>query len=212
MGLTRAGQVMNVTCPDTSLTLATGAVSVKLDPARAITLVAAGIGVNADANTQVITSNTLAVRLDPAGALGSSAAGVKVAADATTNTTQIVSNQLAVKLDPARAITAVAAGIGINIDATTLAISSNILGVKAGVYMPIMGTGNRVTREVCGGAFPGTAYTLAHAPTPVGCEEIFLNGILLQSGAGNDYTISGAAITMLATTSAGDKLLANYWY
>jgi hypothetical protein len=143
-GLTRSGQTLNVTCPDTSLTLATGAVNVKIDPARAITLVAVGIGINADGTTLVVTSNTL--------------------------------------------------------------------GVKPGLYMPIMGTGNRVTREVVGGAFPGTAYTLAHAPNPVGCEEVFLNGLLLQSGAGNDYTISGTAITMLTTTSSGDKLLANYWY
>jgi hypothetical protein len=43
-------------------------------------------------------------------------------------------------------------------------------------------------------------------------ECIFVNGILQQPGAGNDYTISGLAVTFLAGAlpQVGDKVLVNY--
>lgn len=72
-----------------------------------------------------------------------------------------------------------------------------------------MGQINFVTRETPGGAIPGTAYTLAVIPV-VGSEQVFLNGLLLEEGAGNDYTISGLDITMLNATVSGDRLKANY--
>jgi hypothetical protein len=114
---------------------------------------------------------------------------------------------IAVKLDPARAITLAAAGIGINTDGT-LQISANQLGVKPGTYI---GTGNIVTRETPAGAINGsnTSFTLASNPT-VNTEQVFLNGLLLEPGAGNDYTISGATITMLSAPLTGDRLKANY--
>jgi fiber protein len=134
-----------------------------------------------------------------------------VAAD---NSMTINPDSLGVKLDPARAITVVAAGIGVNIDSTTMAISSNLLGVKAGVYQPVgtyLTAANIVTRETPTGTINGanTTFTLAATPT-AGTEEIFLNGLLLEPGAGNDYTISGATITMLVIPQTGDRLKANY--
>jgi hypothetical protein len=54
-----------------------------------------------------------------------------------------------------------------------------------------------------------TAFTLANTPM-AGTEQIFLNGLLLEAGAGNDYTISGTAITMLQVPVTGDRLRANY--
>ena len=70
-----------------------------------------------------------------------------------------------------------------------------------------------VCRESPTGAINGvnTAYSLANSPNPVGSEMLFLNGILLESGAGNDYTISGAAITMLVVPQSGDRLKATYF-
>lgn len=58
-----------------------------------------------------------------------------------------------------------------------------------------------------------TSFTLANTPnagmsSPV---MLFLNGDFLQSGAGNDYTISGSTITMLYAPATGDKLIAAYW-
>lgn len=70
---------------------------------------------------------------------------------------------------------------------------------------------NFVTRETPSGAIDGSnvTYTLANTPT-AGSEEVFLNGLLQQSGAGNDYTISGATITYLAAPLSGERLLVNY--
>jgi hypothetical protein len=68
-----------------------------------------------------------------------------------------------------------------------------------------------VTRETPGGTINGvnTTFTLANTPL-VNTEQIFLNGLLLEPGAGNDYTISGATITMLIVPATGDRLKANY--
>ena len=74
-------------------------------------------------------------------------------------------------------------------------------------------TVTHVTRETPSGLINGsnTSYTLANTPTS-GTEEVFLNGILQQVGAGNDYTISGGTITMLTAPASGDRLLVNYRY
>mgnify|MGYP000732851422 CR=1 FL=1 len=70
---------------------------------------------------------------------------------------------------------------------------------------------NFITRETPSGAVDGVnvTYTLANTPY-TGSEEIFLNGILQDVGAGNDYTISGATITMLVAPLTGEKIRVNY--
>lgn len=71
---------------------------------------------------------------------------------------------------------------------------------------------NRIIRETPSGSVNGsnTAFTLANTPA-TGSEEVFLNGILQDSGAGNDYTISGGTITMLSAPLSGDKIRVTYW-
>lgn len=68
-----------------------------------------------------------------------------------------------------------------------------------------------VTRETPSGLVNGanTTYTLANTPV-AGTEEVYLNGIQQESGAGNDYTISGATITYLTAPLTGDKLRVSY--
>lgn len=68
-------------------------------------------------------------------------------------------------------------------------------------------------RETPTGSINGsnTTFTLANTPKS-GYEEVFLNGVLQDAGAGNDYTISGLTITMLAAPVAGDKLRVSYPY
>jgi hypothetical protein len=65
-----------------------------------------------------------------------------------------------------------------------------------------------VVRETPSGAVNGsnTTFTLANTPNPPGTEQLLLNGLLLESGAGNDYTISGTTITMLNGRRSGTGL------
>ena len=75
---------------------------------------------------------------------------------------------------------------------------------------------NKVINETVGGTInsSNTAFTLAN--TPATCRggassvELMYNGQQLDAGAGNDFTISGTAITMLFAPQTGDKLRANY--
>jgi hypothetical protein len=75
----------------------------------------------------------------------------------------------------------------------------------------IVRASNYVVREAPSGAVNGTntAYTLASTPV-TGTEQVFLNGILQEPGAGNDYTISAATITYLTAPVAGDKIRVTY--
>lgn len=68
-----------------------------------------------------------------------------------------------------------------------------------------------VDRETPTGAVNGsnTAYTLANTPV-AGSEHVYLNGLLQEPGAGNDYTIAGTAITYLSAPQTGDKIRVSY--
>lgn len=70
---------------------------------------------------------------------------------------------------------------------------------------------NFVDKEIPSGSINGsnTAFTLANTPV-VGSEHVYLNGVFQESGAGNDYTISGTAITMLTAPLTGEKLRVSY--
>lgn len=54
-----------------------------------------------------------------------------------------------------------------------------------------------------------TVYTLANTPT-AGTVTVYLNGLLQEAGAGNDYTISSGTITFLSAPSTGDKIRVSY--
>jgi hypothetical protein len=70
---------------------------------------------------------------------------------------------------------------------------------------------NFVDKELPSGAINGsnTAFTLANTPT-TGSEHVYLNGLLQESGAGNDYTIATNTITMLTAPISGDKIRVSY--
>ena len=70
---------------------------------------------------------------------------------------------------------------------------------------------NYVDKETPTGTPNGatTAFTLANTPVS-GSEYVHLNGLLLDIGAGNDYTISGAVITMLTAPLTGEKIRCSY--
>lgn len=67
-------------------------------------------------------------------------------------------------------------------------------------------TGTFVTNEVVSGS--GTTFTLAHTPI-AGSQAVYGNGQRLTPGAGNDYQISGAVLTMANSYLAG-QILADY--
>jgi hypothetical protein len=71
------------------------------------------------------------------------------------------------------------------------------------------------TRETPSGTVNGsnTDFTLANTPTS-GSESVFVNGVLQDSGAGNDYTIASAVITFLSGSvpQSGDKIRVSYRY
>ncbi len=100
----------------------------------------------------------------------------------------------------------VAAAVTISGDFT---ISNTGVGaIDAAVWMK---TANYIVRETPSGTINGSNATFTLANTPVsGTEHVYLNGLLMDAGAGNDYTISSGTITMLQVPQTGDKLRVSY--
>jgi RHS repeat-associated protein len=60
-------------------------------------------------------------------------------------------------------------------------------------------------------AVNGTTTSFALAETPIsGTLTVYLNGVCLHPGIGNDYTSSGSAITLAAPPASTDKLRVSY--
>lgn len=75
----------------------------------------------------------------------------------------------------------------------------------------IVRAANVVTRETPSGSVNGSNASFVLAATPVaGSESVYLNGILQDAGAGNDYTISSATITFASAPATGDKVRVSY--
>lgn len=80
-------------------------------------------------------------------------------------------------------------------------------------YRTASGTTNFADREVPSGAIDGinATFTLAHTPT-TGSLHLYLDGILRNEGAGNDYSLSGTTIVFTASPPRDSVLLASYRY
>lgn len=74
-----------------------------------------------------------------------------------------------------------------------------------------LGPTNFVNGETPAGSVNGinVTFTLAFTPT-ANTDSVYLNGVRLRRGALQDYTISGAVITMSAAPQTGDGLLVDY--
>lgn len=142
-----------------------------------------GLGFDGTSQIQVVAADST---------LNVSSSGVKLAALASANI--LVGNG-----------SGVATGVAMSGDGTLSNTGALTLAAT------VMKTANFVTNEVPSGTINGsnTAFTLANSPT-AGTVSLYLNGVRLQPGAGNDYTISGATITMLYAPATGDQLLADY--
>lgn len=143
------------------------------------------IGANAD-GSMIVNADDIQVRRDGAGAIAVSASGIAVAVGANTGLA-ITANSLGVKLNGA-SLTLGAAGLSVTTPVPTF-----------------------ITRETPTGAVDGVnvTFTLANTPT-AGSEQVFLNGILQEPGAGNDYTIASGTITYLTAPSTGDRIRVSY--
>lgn len=78
-------------------------------------------------------------------------------------------------------------------------------------YSDISGTppGTTINQAVPTGTINGsnTSFTLGFTPNASSNVVCYLNGLMQQQGSGNDYTISGTAITYLTAPPTGSKLL-----
>lgn len=141
-----------------------------------------GIVVNADDITLTLDGSTLAV----------GASGLKLA--------DLTSGYMLVG-NASNAATGVAMSGDATMDNTgAVTLASNILK-EADV----------VVRETPSGTVNGTNTTFTLANTPVaGTEHVYLNGILQEAGSGDDYTISGDAITYGVAPASGDIVRVSY--
>ena len=106
----------------------------------------------------------------------------------------------------------------VNADTTWLstADTGGTLNTTAITFTNPIGVGgltsaNFVDKEIPSGSINSSnvTFTLANAPT-AGSEHVYLNGVLQESGAGNDYTITGAVITYLSAPLTGEKIRVSY--
>ena len=148
-----------------------------------------GLGFDGSANIQIVP--------DPSGLLSVSASGIRIGG-ATAGGQMIVANA---SNNPAWVTPSGDVSVS-NAGAMTVNNTSGAGFIKYG---------NLVANETPSGTINGsnTAFTLANANAYQ--LELFLNGQLLEPGSGNDYTISGNAVTMLFAPLSGDKLRAYYF-
>jgi len=141
-------------------------------------------------------SGDIAVVADPAGLLAVSGAGVAIGGTSAAGQI-IVSNSSG---EPAWS--------GVTGDATLS--GAGVIAVDNTSGSGFLKYGDLVSNETPAGTIDGTntAFTLANANAYQ--LELYLNGVLLEPGAGNDYTLAGNAITMLFAPVTSDKLRANY--
>lgn len=93
--------------------------------------------------------------------------------------------------------------------------SGGTLGSTAVVYAQdtsgSLSPSNFVTEETPSGSINGSnvTFTLANTPT-AGTLKLYLNGLRLKSGAGNDYTLSTNTISFTTAPISGDVIIADY--
>jgi hypothetical protein len=105
--------------------------------------------------------------------------------------------------------------VGTSAGNSSVAISGDVTITGTGVATvnaaTVVTVASVVTRETPAGATDGTNPTFTLANTPkAGTEHVYLNGLLMDAGAGNDYTISGEVITFTFNPVSGDKIRVSY--
>ena len=145
--------------------------------------------------------------------------GVKLAQ---VDTTTLVNGASGLTTNVTTGVLEAKAGSGLEIDTTngiqvkidplsSTALTASSAGLKLVLPTDIVTNSKIVTREPANGTIDGVnmVFTLAYPIVP-GSECVYLNGILMDEGVGNDYVISGQTITFEFAPEAGDKLRVNY--
>lgn len=134
--------------------------------------------------------------------------GILPIANGGTNLSTAPANgQLLIGNGTAYTLATLTAGTGLTVTnasgSITLAVNTTLITQKSDV----------IVREVPTGTINGTNATFVLANTPVsGKEEVYVNGVLMNVGATNDYTISGTTITFNsgAIPQTNDVVLVTY--
>lgn len=110
---------------------------------------------------------------------------------------------------------------GLNLDGSASTVSLAQGDVRLGITTDGTGyytadTGGAVTfadEETPSGSINGsnTSFSLAHTPKS-GTLKLYLDGVRLHIGSGNDYTLSGSTITTAIGPATGSSLIADYRY
>lgn len=185
-------------------------------------------GLRLDINNEVAARTLLNTTLSTAIANEASARDAAVstlAASGSAADVTLQNNINAEALERATQDTILSAGLAQEITDRTSAITQEITDRTAadaalGVRISALEVGapnslsydKYVNRETPVGDIDGVnaEFVLAYAPH-VGTEMVFLNGMLLEPGEGNDYTIDGVTITLAAAPLVGDRLKATYF-
>ena len=137
--------------------------------------------------------------------------------DGADNNKVVVSGDITIGND---GVAAIGAGVIVDADVNTDAsIAESKLAFDTGAGHDHDGTNSKnivaggfdVNRETPTGNIDGTNtdFTLATSPQ-AGSEHLFKNGVLLDEGTDNDYSISGAVFSLATIPSSPDKVLASY--
>lgn len=157
---------------------------------------------------------------------GLTSSGVTVDAVATDASILVGANDFAVQKDDA-SLEVGAAGLRVKHGTSGQVYVANASGVLTPVTLSgdatitaagvltlaatVVNNADVVTRETPTGSVNGANTTFTLANTPVaGTEQVFLNGILQEPGAGNDYTIATNTITYLTAPLTGDRIRVSY--
>lgn len=212
-GLYSSGSSLVVLASDNSIGVGSNGISVQNSSSGGLNTSVSGLEINTDSSGTAlsIVSNILTVSVDDAtiSINGSNQLGIK--SGGITNTQ--ISSSAAISFSKLASLTSaqILVGSAGNV-ATSVAMSGDATISNTGVVSISSGLSSHfVTREVPSGAINGsnTIFTLSNAPIS-GTEQVFLNGLLQQSGGAADYTISGVTITYNNAPRTGARLLVSY--
>jgi hypothetical protein len=88
--------------------------------------------------------------------------------------------------------------------------SVTLITLQGGIGGAALSSSYFATRETPSGAVNdvNVTYTLANIPSAF--VHVYIDGLLMDEGGGNDYTISGATITMTSAPLTGSKIRVSY--